>query len=101
MKVKPQQIPEWWMALENLEQMHPQYLANLLQTDSLEDHLNNQVVRFLQIRDKLESAGRKDSAEEIAMQETLAEINQDWEEQPPLTPREQSRLQAFREKHGG
>lgn len=99
--VKLHQSREWAMALENLEQMHPRYLAKILKTpDQLAKVLETRVEAYFRTLERLREAApnREDhELQEIATPE-LAPVNENWQDEDPLTPEEQMELERFRKR---
>ncbi len=86
------------MALENLEQMHPRYLVELVESKQLEEVLNQRVEAFLSTLDRiLRKSPTMDQSQavEIAQAEHLTSVNPDWEEEKPLTKAERAALKAY------
>ena len=86
------------MALDNLEQMHPRYLADLLENGQLQKVLNNRVNRYhqtlLRIKQRVPEMP-DDTLREIAQSEHLIDVNPDWQEEQPLTKAEKRALKEF------
>ncbi len=84
------------MALANLEQMQPRYLADLMRENQVEQVLAGKVTAFINLRDKLERTMPPEAASEIAQAEFLTPVNPNWEDEEPLTPEEERMLNAYR-----
>ena len=89
------QSEEFEMVVENMEEMHPRYLAKLLQEGTLEKVVEEKVVAYRKTLGRLVARMPLDSAAEIAQSEHLTPVNANWEDEKPLTPEEQNLLDKF------
>jgi hypothetical protein len=88
------------MALDNLEQMHPQYLAELLETGRLKDVLESRVQCHFQTLEKLQKAYPEEplmNLLEMALPASLAAVNENWQGEEPLNREQNRKLAEFRE----
>jgi hypothetical protein len=86
------------MALDNLEQMHPRYLAELLENGGLRKVLSERVAAYAGTLERLRQSmpsEPEETLQEIAQAEHLTPTNQEWQDQEPLTPEEKRKLKAF------
>lgn len=94
--------PEWAMLLENLEQMHPQYLGQLLENRKLKAVLDQMVINYVRtvvaLRERLPQATEEQRVE--MAQSELLPINPNWQEEKPLSDRQKTLLEVFKEEHG-
>jgi len=92
------QSREWKMALDNLEQMHPRYLASLLADGSLSDVLERKVRGYFQTLARLQQAYPDEplvNLQEMAQPEDLTAVNPNWQDEKPLTKQERALLKAY------
>jgi hypothetical protein len=100
--VEIEQSREWAMALSNLEQMHPRYLASLLNRGSLANVLRERVTAYFKTLDRLRQANPTEdemNLKEIAQPEHLTPTNPNWQEEPPLSVMERRMLDQFRSQN--
>jgi hypothetical protein len=93
---------EWKIALDNMEQMHPRYLANLLKDGTLAEVIRRQVVAYFQTLDRLQQSNPNEPLEnlrEMAQGGGLTAVNADWQDEEPLNMEEQELLKRFK-RHG-
>jgi len=89
----------WRMALDNLEQMNPRYLVELLENGQLESVLTQKVQAFAEVMTNLKEqmpGATTSEIREMAQADTLTPVNPDWQEEKPLTPGERKKLRVFR-----
>ena len=101
-QVEIEQSREWAMALDNLEQMHPRYLASLLSKGSLANVLRERVRTYFQTLERLRQANPTEDEEnlkEIALSEHLTPTNLNWQDELPLTVMERKMLDQFRSQN--
>lgn len=96
------ETPEWLMALDHMEQMHPRYLASLLADGTLAEVLEQLARHYVQtlnkVRECLPSA-EWDQIEEMVHADIFP-INPNWQDEELLSDEEEEQLRAFREKYG-
>src|SRR5687768_3972104 len=90
---------EWQIALDNLEQMQPRALAELLKTpQKLQELLRQRVIGHFQTLARLRERSPEATDRELTdliMEEHLAPVNPDWQDQQPLTKAEKAQLEKF------
>lgn len=90
---------EWQIALDNLEQMQPRMLADLLKTPTkLRELLRQRVISHFQTLERMREsnpAATERELSEMILPEHLAPVNPNWQDQPPLTKAEKELLQRF------
>lgn len=86
-------------AIDSMEQNHPQYLADLLQSNSLEKVLQQKVSWYKNLMTKLQLSGNdQESLDELASP-MLGSVNPNWEDETPLTKVQSQQLATFRQQH--
>ncbi len=92
------QTQAWAMALENMAQMHPRYLVELLETRELDRALMAKVKLYANLLTRLEErmpGATPEERQEIAQAEYLTPVNPNWQEEEPLTPEERKKLEEY------
>lgn len=93
-------LPEWESALLHLEQNHPQYLAQLLKSQKLSEHLNQKVRDCLELELVLQKRCPKASRDQIVEMRDAEMFPVNPNEEQPLNPQEQNQLEEFKRKNG-
>jgi hypothetical protein len=88
-------------ALDNLEQMHPQYLAKLLRNEELAKVIRQRVDWYRRTMARLQKEFRNEAFETLdeKARDCLGGTNLNWQDEKPLTTAEKEMLRAFRMEH--
>ena len=91
----------WDRVIDNLEQMHPQYLAELLRNGELEKVVRSQAHTFMVALCQVQRSypNENPAVHDEIVNHAVWEVNPNRECQAPLTAEEEKLLQAFQEKH--
>lgn len=99
-------LQEWWEALDNLQENHPQHLASLLDNGRLASWLDSKVDQYVQTMDRVRQTNEEkdlrypeSDLQEVVRSETIAAPNPDWQDQQPLTSDQETKLQRFKQSH--
>lgn len=88
--------------LDDLEENHPRYLAELLQNGELESVIERRAKHYswtvAQVRQRLPSA-TDDQIDEL-VNHALFEVNPDRQDQEPLNAEEEKLFWEFKDSHG-
>src|SRR5262245_46071603 len=88
---------EWKMALDNLEQMHPRHLMDLVHQGTLNDVLKARVGRYfktlMDLRQRMPGEPL-DVLKEFAQEQLLA-VNPNWQDEEPLSDEERSQVRRY------
>jgi hypothetical protein len=87
--------------LDNIELMHPRYLANLLKNGNLAMVIRRRLDWYQRTMARLEKALPYETYETLdeKARDCLGGTNLNWQDEQPLTKAEAKLLQAFREKY--
>jgi hypothetical protein len=100
--VELEETPEYRIALDNLEQMHPQYLGELLKTPrKLRQVIKQRVLAYLETLERLRKANpnlREDELKELAQPEHLTPVNLNWQDETPLTAEQKAQVRKLRNR---
>lgn len=94
---------EWKMALDNLEQMHPRYLIDLVHQGTLTAVLKAKVERYFTTLMDLQRrmpGEPLDVLKELA-QEELVPVNSGWQDEEPLSAEEKQLLKRYLAENKG
>ena len=95
------QGPEWAMILDNLEQMHPRYLATLLKNGMLKKVARERLASYARALERMEKENPSEPYENLrerAQAEILTPTNQNWQDEEPLNQEETNLLMKFRQR---
>jgi hypothetical protein len=87
--------------LENIEQMHPRYLAKLLRNGDLASVIRQRVDWYQRTMARLQKALPNEPNETLdaRARDCLGGTNLNWQNEQPLTKEEKKLLRAFREEY--
>lgn len=87
--------------LNNIEQMHPQYLAMLLENGELAQTVRRRIDWYKGTMERLQKALPNEPYENLddRARDCLGGLNLNWESEKPLTRLEKKMLAEFRERH--
>jgi t-SNARE complex subunit (syntaxin) len=87
--------------LENIEQMHPRYLAKLLRNGDLAKVIRQRVDWYQRTMARLQRALPNERYETLdaKARDCLGGTNQNWQIEQPLTKAEAKMLRVFREEY--
>ena len=87
--------------LDNLEQMHPQYLAKLLRNGDLETVIRQRVDWYQRTMARLQKALPNEPYETLdaRARDCLGGTNLNWQNEKPLSMVEKKLLRTFREEY--
>ncbi len=96
--VDPGQLPAWKMALDNMEQMQPRYLVELVRSGDLEKEVTARLDSYMHTMQRMKERSPQmpaDMVQEIAQAEHLTPVNPNWQDQKPLSRAERAELRKY------
>ena len=89
-------VPEFWMILDHLEEMHPEYLSSLLRDGSLGKVLVDRLKRYIAMLVRLQESMPNEPMINL-VEIVQAEPMPNYQDQKELDPSDRKLLKQFKE----